>query len=215
MTEAEWLNSQNQLDLLKFIRGQASERKLRLFACAAIRREWEWLIRKRNRSAVEVAERFADGLAPQSEMKKARGRAFDKYESWGERFNTLRNANITYALQNSVAVGSDDAWTAAKSVTATACNRDECDLLRCIFGNPFRPVCLDPAWRTPTAIDLALAAYTERLLPSGNLEPARLLVVADALEDAGCTDAVHLGHLRGPGPHARGCWPVDLLLGKD
>ena len=61
---------------------------------------------------------------------------------------------------------------------------------------------------------LAEAAYTARSLPQGELDPARLAVLADALEDAGCTDADILGHLRGPGPHVRGCWVIDLLLGK-
>jgi hypothetical protein len=61
---------------------------------------------------------------------------------------------------------------------------------------------------------LALAAYEERRLPKGTLDPARLAVLADALEDAICSDADLLGHLRGPVPHVRGCWAVDLSLGK-
>ena len=61
---------------------------------------------------------------------------------------------------------------------------------------------------------MAEAAYEQRELPAGTLDPARLTVLADALEDAGCADADLLGHLRGPGPHVRGCWAVDLLLGK-
>ena len=88
-------------------------------------------------------------------------------------------------------------------------------LLRCIFGNPFRLVTLAPAWLTPTVLALAQAAYDDRVLPAGTLEPARLAVLADALADAGCTDGDLLTHLRGPGPHVRGCWVVDLLLGKE
>jgi len=84
-----------------------------------------------------------------------------------------------------------------------------------IFGNPFGPAALDPAWRTPTVTNLATAAYNERAMPSGELDPARLAVLADALEEAGCQDAEILGHLRSPGPHARGCWAVDLALGKE
>jgi hypothetical protein len=87
-------------------------------------------------------------------------------------------------------------------------------LLRDVFGNPFRPAALDPAWLTPTVTGIAIAAYQERILPSGELDRARLAVLADALEEAGCTDASVLSHLRGPGPHVRGCWAVDLLLGK-
>jgi hypothetical protein len=56
--------------------------------------------------------------------------------------------------------------------------------------------------------------YDERELPSCHLDAARLAVLADMLEEAGCTDPLLLGHLRGPGPHLRGCWAVDLLLGK-
>jgi hypothetical protein len=52
-------------------------------------------------------------------------------------------------------------------------------------------------------------------MAEGTLDPARLTVLADALEDAGCTDADLLGHLRSPGPHVRGCWAVDLVLGKE
>ena len=69
------------------------------------------------------------------------------------------------------------------------------------------------AWRDCTVPQLARAAY-DRRLPEGTLDPSRLILLADALEDAGCTDAELLGHLRSPGPHVRGCWAVDLVLGK-
>jgi hypothetical protein len=88
-----------------------------------------------------------------------------------------------------------------------------CATLRELF-NPFRPITLDPSCLTPTVLSLANASYTERLLPSGHLDRSRLLVLADALLDAGCTDAVLLEHLRGEGPHWRGCWAVDAVLGK-
>jgi hypothetical protein len=87
-------------------------------------------------------------------------------------------------------------------------------LLRDVIGNPFRRVRLKSAWRAPPAVALARAAYDQRELPSGVLDVPRLAVLADALEEAGCTDAELLGHLRGPGPHVRGCWAVDLVLGK-
>ena len=91
----------------------------------------------------------------------------------------------------------------------------QCVLLRDIVGNPFRPVSLAPSGRTPTVLALAQAAYDDRALPAGTLDAARLAVLADALEDAGCTDAAILGHLRGPGPHVRGCWALDLILGRE
>ena len=90
-------------------------------------------------------------------------------------------------------------------------------MFRCVFGNPFRPVTISPdvlAWNDATVVRLAQTAYEERHLPEGTLDNGRLAVLADALEEAGCTDTAILGHLRGPGPHVRGCWAVDLLLGK-
>jgi hypothetical protein len=104
----------------------------------------------------------------------------------------------------------DAIWDAEEAVQA--------DLLRCVVGNPFRPVRCDPswvAWEGGTVPRLARAAYEHRRLPSGELDAARLGVLADALEEAGCTDAELLGHLRGPALHVRGCWAVDaVLLGK-
>ena len=63
-------------------------------------------------------------------------------------------------------------------------------------------------------VSLAPAAYDDRTLPAGTLDPDRLAVLADALEEAGCDNDDLLSHVRGPGPHVRGCWVVDLLLGK-
>ena len=80
-------------------------------------------------------------------------------------------------------------------------------LVRCVYGNPFRPVALDPAWRTEAVVALAAGIYADRAFE-------RMPVLADALDDAGCTDAEILNHCRGDGPHVRGCWVVDLLLGK-
>jgi hypothetical protein len=70
------------------------------------------------------------------------------------------------------------------------------------------------AWGAGTLQKLAQAAYEARQLPDGKLGPTRLASLADALEDAGCTDAELLGHLRGPRPQVRGCWAVDLVLGR-
>jgi hypothetical protein len=84
-------------------------------------------------------------------------------------------------------------------------------LVRDLFGNPFRHVPLDPAWlawQDRTILKLAQAVYEERAFD-------RLPVLADALEEAGCTNADILNHLRGPGHHVSGCWVLDLLLGKE
>jgi hypothetical protein len=91
-------------------------------------------------------------------------------------------------------------------------------LLREVLGNPFRPATIEKSWlkwRDSTIPNLAQAAYDDRELPSGHLKADKLAILADALEEAGCTNADILRHLRGPGPHVRGCWVVDLLLGKE
>jgi hypothetical protein len=95
----------------------------------------------------------------------------------------------------------------------------QCRLLRDIFGpSPFwRMPPLDLAWLTwdgGLVRTLAQAAYDDRHLPSGTLEPARLAVLADALDESGCEDALLLGHLRSWGVHVRGCFAVDLILGR-
>jgi hypothetical protein len=84
----------------------------------------------------------------------------------------------------------------------------QAELLRCVTGNPFAPVRLDPRWITSTAQGLAYGIYEERAFD-------RLPVLADSLEDAGCEDVEILSHCRSGGAHCLGCWVVDLVLGKE
>jgi hypothetical protein len=97
----------------------------------------------------------------------------------------------------------DEAHDAARSQEVVA----QAHLIRCILGNPFRPVALESTWRTSTVVALAQGIYDERAFD-------RMPILADALQDAGCDNDDVLTHCRGPGPHARGCWVVDLVLGK-
>src|SRR5262249_31979463 len=92
----------------------------------------------------------------------------------------------------------------------------QADLIREIFGNPFRPTSFGsafPGGNGGTVVQLATAAYEERVLPAGTLDSVRLRLLADTLEEAGCTDRAVLDHLRGPGGHVRGCWALDRILG--
>jgi hypothetical protein len=82
-----------------------------------------------------------------------------------------------------------------------------CRLARDIFGNPFRPVRVERRRLGAAAVALAREIYQEHAFD-------RLAILADALEEAGCDQASLLQWCRGPGPHVRGCWVVDLLLGK-
>jgi hypothetical protein len=108
--------------------------------------------------------------------------------------------------------------TASAHPTGRAENRIHSRLLRCLFGNSFRPSPPFPpavlAWNDGTVHRLAQAIYEDRQMPAGTLDPGRLGILADALLDAGCEDESLVQHCRSPGPHVRGCWAVDLLLGK-
>jgi hypothetical protein len=106
---------------------------------------------------------------------------------------------------------------AAAGAAASAREGELCPqahLLRDVVGNPFRCPTFDRATLTPTASSIAQAVYEERLLPSGELDPLRLAVLADALEEVGCNSEC-ISPLRSPGPHVRGCWAIDLILGKE
>lgn len=80
-------------------------------------------------------------------------------------------------------------------------------VVRDIFGNPFRPITIDPRWLTSIVLDLSRTIYAERAFE-------KMPILADALMDAGCDCDEIINHCRGAGPHVRGCWVVDLLLGK-
>jgi hypothetical protein len=85
---------------------------------------------------------------------------------------------------------------------------EQARLIRDIFGNPFRPVTINPSWLTATVIALATSIYSEKAFD-------RLPILADALQDAGCENDEILNHLRQPGEHCRGCWALDLVLAKE
>ncbi len=108
-----------------------------------------------------------------------------------------------------------DSGVDAEAVAAHQTERTELSsIVRELFVNLFRPISIKPDWQTPTVTTLAAVAYDERALPSGELDPARLAVLSDALEEAGCDNADILNHCRQPGVHVRGCWLLDLILGK-
>jgi len=224
MTEQEWLASVEPGGMLRFLRDYASDRKLRLFACACCRHIWHFLTDRRCRAAVEQAERYADGQASKNDLTPVRVEA--SKAALREDIPYWRRTAF-HACSNAVGDGPAPQvaeWVAIGTVGSASfkpSRRSEYEpavaaqvgLLRDLF-RPFRPLMLDPAMQTPQAVTLARAAYEQRDLPAGHLDPARLAVLADALEEAGCDQADLLGHLRGPGEHVRGCWAVDLLLGE-
>jgi hypothetical protein len=228
MTEAQWLACTDPEPMLDVLRCQASDRKLRLFACACCRLVWHLLSDEQSRNAVGVAERFADGNATDVELVESHHAAKRFRGPWfrdSEEMAADAAANAAQVVSNTVtSVASDVVCAAMNWCDHSGKAEGDYDeavivhkqvlLIGDIFGNPFRPVSVSPAWQTPTVVSLAQAAYDERILPAGTLEPARLAVLADALEETGCSNPDILSHLRSPGTHVRGCWVVDLL-GKE
>ena len=98
-------------------------------------------------------------------------------------------------------------WAKARLAHITSVGGQFCDEFRDVAGNPFRPITFDPSWRTETVVGLATG-----IDESGAYE--RMPILADALQEAGCEDEQVLAHARGPGPHVRGCWLVDMVLGR-
>jgi hypothetical protein len=217
MTDSQWLRGHDMLGMLRHANGCAGNRKLRLFACACCRRFFHLLPSDEARHALACAEGAADGTVKFAEMAAAR-RAFAVLRPRTAREWASNSAS--FAATRSAKEAALAAYSTSAEVVRALGQPYEAhepyyaDLLRDIVGNPFRPRALAAAWRTATVTALARAAYEERLLPEGSLGPARLAVLADALEEAGCTDGELLAHLRGSGPHVRGCWVLDLILPK-
>jgi hypothetical protein len=227
MTGAQWLAASNPTRMLKGLRHRASDRKLRLWAAGCCRH-----INKCGfgiaTHAVEVAEVYADGLASDEELSLARQsvQTPSKWES-PEFPEWCLTAPDAREAASEVACAVPDGAAYSVSVTLDAYQDDpeavtyfgtpeqaraeaiaQCvELMRCVFGNPFRRVAHKKAWFTSTVLALAEGIYAARASD-------RLPILADALEDAGCDNADILTHLRGDGPHVRGCWAVDLILGK-
>jgi hypothetical protein len=213
LTEAEWLRDANPMHRLAKLRGHLRSRQFRLFACACCRRVWDQLDGP-SRRAVEVAERFADGRATAKELAEARPPLVPLMPSWREAAHLAcaPTAQIIHCARlaagcvaNAELLGHAD-WRDRVAFSYRAIN----GLLRDIAGNPFRRPALSPAWlhaQDGAAVKLAEAIYEGRAFD-------RLPILGDALEDAGCTDEDMLGHCRGGGEHVRGCWVVDLVLGR-
>ena len=198
------------------IEGMDNLRKLRLFGCACCRRIWDELRSTKSKQAIELAEQYADGLTRglsgwvrrewvmgwlmQAAQKE------DQVNGWS--ISSLEWAPFC-VLRKDLRHLLDAAWfVEQRSLNGEA--KSQADLVRDIFGNPFRPVSLDPtwlAWNAGTVQKIAQAIYEERAFD-------RLPILADALEEAGCTNADILAHCRRPGEHVRGCWVLDLILGK-
>jgi hypothetical protein len=291
MDESLWVGCVEPTPMLEFLQEVAGDRKLRLFACACCRRIWDLITTPCCRTAVEVAERYADGLVSEQDRFIAFAEAIREANGWANccgaidaafsagvsaaafavaEAETVENAGdavtmaeamfpdfirvptMIAALDASGGAGSAaaawvqaeqerDVWddeehadwehvvvsvgknlATAMSISSVTSGTDylevarkvqeaeqevQCDLLRDVFGNPFRPVAFDPSWRTSTVVSLAQQMYDSR-------DFSAIPILADAFQDAGCDNAAVLDHCRSSSEHVRGCWLVDLILGK-
>ena len=265
MTESEWLECNDPTPMLEFLRGKASDRKLRLFLVACCRRVWHLLTDQRSRTAIEIAERFAEGRAGVAELTSAEDTAWNAHDTtvhalrsfegigengedmvlpgweiainpcsatgsvwlttrppefvangWMGPFNPCaRAAQYAAWAISGMYEGSDPATHAAQAAERET---EQCRLLRCIIGLiPFRPITIAPAvvaWNDGRVRRIAAGIYEERRLPEGTLDSGRLAILTEALLDAGCDNEELIAHCRSPGPHVRGCWALDLILGR-
>jgi hypothetical protein len=216
MTEQEWLACDDPTPMLEFLKGKASDRKLRLFAVACC----GWLPGYGSfhfpHQLVRTAELFADGLVDVAELVDLRTASYigdgdavseatmppdegqfiihailaAEITSW-HRANPKGSRRRTHAIQQKVIIE----------------RRSISELLRCAIGNPFRSVSIETTWHTSTVLALANGIYEEKALD-------RMPILADALQDADCDNEDILNHCRQPGDHVRGCFVVDRLLGK-
>jgi hypothetical protein len=195
MTEAEWLSCSDPEPMLAFLQqtGRASEPKLRLFGCACVRRVWHLLTNRDSRQAVEVAERFADGLASADEMATVANTSLDANQTlWAAEADPA----IAAASAAAAATAAPDPIIAAEVPWGDIYHGlgeielgPQAALLRCIFGNPFRPPPpLPPSCRTPAVTSLATTIYENR-------DFTCLPEIANALAAAGCEEAEVLEHL--------------------
>jgi len=208
---------------------KTSERKLRLFGCACCRRIWQLLNDLDGRAIVESLEEGGDAPTLRRRLQDARERQAREPELprregdgaasvlWWLTSTADRFAEHTaeFTVEGALAAPTPQGGVVPPRTVLRVSKewQQVCDLLRDIT-NPFHSAKLDPTYRSDTVMRLAAASYEERALPSGHLDPTRLAVLADGLEEAGSSDAELLAHLRGPGPHVVGCWAVDILLEK-
>jgi hypothetical protein len=265
MTEEQWIACPDPTPLLNCLNGEASDRKLRLFACACFRQIWELIEVDEYHNLVEIAERFADGLASAADLSVAHGEAIEwcneglpcgDDDAFAGAVETVQSAwrfvqahlqhnyhelnraqqraakharqiertrqdnpasDRAYAKALQLATETSVAAAEAKAKLTEEGLQEErnklfaaqADLLRCVFGLlPFRSISVDAPSLSSIVTTMAHAIYNERAFD-------RLPILADALEEAGCTSPEILAHCRGPGPHVRGCRVVDLVLGKE
>jgi hypothetical protein len=221
MTEAEWLICSKPIQpVMDWLRRRGSNRQFYLLSVAVLRLLWEQLD-EQYRDLVLLVEKYADAECTDSELSRSQRKAEEKAIAQALDLSRAESARLTLhrkkqaaALAAAHAAFPDNGWISASNAVSESVRAGKratmwpqiCVILRDIFGNPFHPVTLNPAWRTSNVTALAQSIYDDRAFD-------RMPILADALEDAGCDNADILNHCRQPSEHVRGCWVVDLVLG--
>ncbi len=221
MTEGQWLSEPDigvVQPIVDFVIQNGSERKLRLLSVALLRqRHYEDSVLFAQ--AIEAIERFADRRIARNELFEINSRVWAAMRRWeigietefgdGGIYDFLHRGNEHRNVANATSQVSDD--FDIEEVVGPALSDllpHDIQLVHDIFGNPFRPVAFDPRWRSSNSVEIARTIYEDRAFD-------RMPILADALMDAGCEEPRVINHCQGPGPHVRGCWVVDLVLGKE
>jgi hypothetical protein len=217
----------------RLLQGKTIPRKLALFACACCRQIWQVVTDARSRNAVEVAEQAIDGLMSEDQLQVATLASHDARNAIEHKWGKDRaETHIRRVAANACWEGASAVWCArgfgssvARAVQESAdvaawiglsasfidARAKQAQFLRCIVGNPFKPATADSrwlSWNGGIAVKLAHGIYDKR-------DFARLPVLGDALQEAGCDNKDILEHCRQAEEHVRGCWVVDLILGRE
>jgi hypothetical protein len=233
VTEGQWLACTDPEPMLDFLRGKASQRKLRLFALMCCQHALRLLIDERSRCLAELALALAEWRTDPSESSERlcvhRVRRFEESECKLPGSQRL-DSDLLMSMTISLACGllteePDDLAREVRELAANACPPEvgqemayQAGLLRELFATPCSPLPILPAailaWNDGTVRRIAEGIYEERQRPAGTLDTNRLAILADALLDAGSEDEALIAHCRSAGPHVGGCWAVDLILAK-
>jgi hypothetical protein len=215
MTEEEWFAATDAAALVSTAERVTSPRKLRLFMVGVCRRGWDRYGIPAVQTMLGATERYADGEEVGIVVADLRKRTETGW-FWGIPVGPLlcpvgQERAAVGAFLTAIANGSPPhtADTASREEWTRSENRARAKLLRGIVGNPWHPAELEREWLTSTVVLIAQQMYESR-------DFGAMPILADALQDAGCDSEDILTHCRDPhAVHVRGCWVVDLALGKE
>jgi hypothetical protein len=224
MTEAEWLVPPDPLRLVNHLWRwrpyPVTARKTRLLVCASLRRIWHRLSEK-GRQILEVVERHADQLVPYAELEAANFRYAECHsrEDYAVYYGASSSAGLRTLLRTILSYAAESAEEASGGesgpqdrIETASCPESvaQSRLVREIFRNPFRLVAINPAWMTwhgGLVVSMAQTMYDSR-------DFSDMAILADALEEAGCSNEEFLDHCRSRDEHVRGCWVLDAIMNK-